>query len=183
MLKALKGSVIVSRGDLNRNAHGDQLAPGSSGLVYGRDVDVPWATVIASSATGLALGQRVIMQPDLGDEVQWQGMRVERLDVDQRDPRTKEPKAAVLALFERDDERPDWPYRDPPHRTVLRLVPPEDSEDSPIVGSRRAHDDGHERGVDRQGRLTLVPKRVGNRWADEHGAWCSVRETEVAAVA
>jgi len=62
-LKALPGTVIVTPGDLARTANGDQCFPGT-GIITGRQVDPPWATVLASADDEVSVGARVVAVVD-----------------------------------------------------------------------------------------------------------------------
>ncbi|MBT9557890.1 MAG: hypothetical protein IV100_17775 [Myxococcales bacterium] len=177
MLKAIQGTVVVSRGDLERDARGTQRAPGSL-ILLGREVDPPWAHVVASGDDELKVGEVVVVQPDLGRTFDYRGMRVQKAATSREaceDRATMRPLREVLA---RKVDDTDWPYRAPSGRVVLRLVPAPDASElldlPPEV-------DGFDRGEDHEGRVYLVKKRDGFIWHDGDGDWLSAREEVVQA--
>jgi hypothetical protein len=174
MLKAIQGTVVVARGDLERDARGTQRAPGSL-ILLGREVDPPWAHVVASGDDELKVGEVVVVQPDLGRTFDYRGMRVQKAATSREDRATSRAMREVLAVK---DNNADWPYRAPSGRVVLRLVPPPDASElldlPPEV-------DGFDRGEDHEGRVYLVKKRDGFIWHDGEGDWLSARAEVVQA--
>jgi hypothetical protein len=169
MLKALKGTVVVSRGDLDVES-GLQRAPGSM-LFYGRAVDVPWGHVIASGDDALPVGSVVVMQADLGRTAQRDGMKLQLCCTARANDKGKVTQRDVLALRVAEPTDPTWPYASPQGRHVMRLVdlPPASDLIDMVVES-----DGFDRGDDEHGQRWLFEPAKGSRFEDEHGTWVSV---------
>lgn len=164
MLRALLGTVIVARAELEK-------AP--SGLWYGREVTLPWGTVIASGDPSIAIGQRVIFQADESAQV-YEDMKVQTLFTSRPHDGKTRPGSEVLAIYRAGQ------FEDTGDRVVLKLQPsPPASEVIEGVTDR----DGVERGEDIHGRAYLYPRASGSQWSDSTGRYASVRRSELAAEA
>jgi hypothetical protein len=170
MLKALSGSVVVSRGDLETE-RGLQRAPGSL-LFYGREVDVPWGHVVASGDDELPVGSVVVMQADLGRTAAFEGMKVQVAHTSRKVGFEKTAKRDVLAVRQAAPADPEWPYVAPKGRRVMRLV---DLAPASEVIQMVAERDGFDRGDDEDGRRWLFEPAKGSRFDDELGTWVSVK--------
>lgn len=176
MLRALKGTVVVSRGDLDVES-GLQRAPGSM-LFYGRKVDVPWGHVVASGDDALPVGSVVVMQADLGRTVQHGGMKLQVCRTARVEAKGKVTQRDVLAVRVAEPTDPTWPYASPPGRLVMRLVDLPPASDVILMAVER---DGFDRGDDEYGQRWLFEPAKGSRFEDEHGTWVSVMEEHLQA--
>lgn len=179
MLKALKGTVVVSRGDLETEG-GLQRAPGSR-LFYGRKVDVPWGHVVASGDDALPLGTVVVMQADLGRTAEREGMQLQLCRTSRPDASGKVGKVLardVLAIRLAEPSDPAWPYVAPPGRRVMSLAELDRASDIIDMVAER---DGFDRGYDELGQRWLFEPAKGSRFDDELGTWVSVLEEHVQA--
>lgn len=179
MLKALQGTVVVSRGDLETEG-GLQRAPGSM-LFYGRKVDVPWGHVVASGDDALPLGTVVVMQADLGRTIERDGMKLQVCRTSRPDASGKAGRVIardVLAIRQAQPSDPSWPYVAPTGRRVMRLADLAPASDVIEMVSER---DGFDRGDDELGQRWLFEPAKGSRFDDELGTWVSVLEEHVQA--
>jgi hypothetical protein len=106
MIRALPNDLLVSMSDLYRAeggiaGHAHQIDP-ATGLLLGRDVDVPVGRIIGVGANArrwLSIGQTVLLEADRGAH-EWQGMQIQRLRVVCPDCGRLHAARPVLALLE-----------------------------------------------------------------------------------